>query len=348
VLYLYHGPDSYSRTAALAELRARLDVDGMLSMNSTALDGRTVKPDELMATCDTVPFLAAARLVHVTGLLAAQEGRRRVGRAALRAAAKRTVTAEESPWLGFADYVERMPTSTALVLEDDEMRDGSPLLLELRRRLEGRDRDAPPLLEERSFPPLGQEAVQQWVRQRCRSLGAAIHPRAVATLAESVGSDLWRLNGEIEKLSLYGFGRTIEEADVRAMVPVEESATVFELVDAVVAGSGNAAVRLVRLLMDDGAAGPYLLTMLARQFRQLVLVQDLQRRGVPRQEIMSRVDIRSDFLLAKLMGQAQRYRSDRLRRTYERLLETDLSIKRGIQEEDAALELLVAEIAGLR
>jgi len=48
------------------------------------------------------------------------------------------------------------------------------------------------------------------------------------------------------------------------------------------------------------------------------------------------------------MDQARRYPAARLESGYARLLEADLNIKRGIQDEETAIELLVAELAGLR
>ena len=67
-----------------------------------------------------------------------------------------------------------------------------------------------------------------------------------------------------------------------------------------------------------------------------------------RQEMTRRLEIRSDYVLGKLLDQSRRYPEERLEAGYKRLLETDLDVKRGIQEEDTAIELLVAEIAGLR
>ena len=114
------------------------------------------------------------------------------------------------------------------------------------------------------------------------------------------------------------------------------------------AGNGDQALRLVRLLMDGGTAGPYLLTMIARQFRQFLLVRDMQRHGVERQEMARRLEIRSDFVLGRAASNSPGATpTPGSRPGLRRVLEADLNVKRGIQEEDMAVELLVAEIAGL-
>ncbi|HLZ71398.1 MAG TPA: DNA polymerase III subunit delta [Dehalococcoidia bacterium] len=333
MLRIFYGPDTFSRGEALAALRRSLDGDGMLATNTALFDGKSVKPDELFAACDTVPFLAEHRLVLVDGLLGAQEGRVRRGRAGrARASAAEPAAGDGSPWAALPEYARRLPPTTELVLVEGELRADTWLLAALR--------DAAEL---RQFPLLGQEELQRWVQARAHAVQAPITARAAATLAEAVGANLWQLNSELEKLALYAHGRPIEVSDVTAMVHTAEGGTVFQLCDAVLAGRGGEALRLARLLLDGGAAGPYLLTMLARQYRQLLVARDLQRRGAPRAEIARRAEV-PDFRVTNVINQAQRFPPGRLEAIYERLLEADLAVKRGDQDEDAAIELLVAEL----
>jgi DNA polymerase-3 subunit delta len=337
MLQIFYGPDSFSRAEALAALRRSLDADGMLATNTAVFDGKSVKPDELFAACDTVPFLAAHRLVLVEGLLAAQEGRARRPRGGRgRANAAEPASGDGSPWAALPEYARRLPPTTELVLVEGELRADNWLLAALRD-----------VAQLRQFPLLGHDELQRWVLNRARALQAPIAPRAAATLAEAVGANLWQLNGELEKLALYAHGRPIEVADVNAMVHTAEGGTVFQLCDAVVAGRGGEALRLTRLLLDGGAAGPYLLTMLARQFRQLLVARALQRAGAPRAEIARRAEV-PDFRVMAVLNQAARFAPGRLEAIYERLLAADLAVKRGEQDEDAAIELLVGELAAQR
>jgi DNA polymerase-3 subunit delta len=334
VLHLFRGPDSYSRGEALATLRAGLNGDGMLEANTTAFDGRSVTPAELIAACDTVPFLAERRLVLVDGLLGAQHSAQRGGKRG-RTSGKPGSSAGSSPWAELPAYVQRLPDSTELVLIDGELREDNWLLAALR-----------PLARDYAFALLRGEELRGWIQRRLTERKATIAPRALAVLAESVGSQLWQMTSEIEKLSLYAGERPIEVADVHALVTVTRTTTVFQLVDALMEGRSGDALRLVREQLDGGAAGPYLLTMIARQFRQLLLLRDMQRRGVPRQEMARRLAIRPEHVLGRLLELARRHSDEHLQAAYERLLQADLQIKRGIQDEDTALELLVAELAG--
>src|SRR3989304_8520450 len=85
MFHVLYGPDSFSLQAALVELKAELDTDGMLATNTSRLEGAQLQPQELAVVCNALPFLGAYRLVLVEGLLARFNqplARRRRGRAA--------------------------------------------------------------------------------------------------------------------------------------------------------------------------------------------------------------------------------------------------------------------------
>src|SRR5688500_15130527 len=114
MLHILYGPDSFSRAEALGTLRASLDTDGMLATNTTALEAKSLTLAHLAMVCGAAPFLAANRLVTVTGLLArlggGGSGRRRPAAAKGGAAVK---LPEE--WAGLPEAIAQMPPTTTLV-----------------------------------------------------------------------------------------------------------------------------------------------------------------------------------------------------------------------------------------
>jgi DNA polymerase III delta subunit len=53
------------------------------------------------------------------------------------------------------------------------------------------------------------------------------------------------------------------------------------------------------------------------------------------------------YVMQRLLKQAPAYNIERLRRAYRRLLEADLSIKRGIYDDETAIHLLITELAAM-
>ena len=143
-------------------------------------------------------------------------------------------------------------------------------------------------------------------------------------------------------------GEPINEGHVNRLVPQVREASIFAAVDAIVLGRPSVAMRLLRKLRDDGAGLPYLQAMIARQLRLVTLAKDLLERGVPTSEMGPRLELRADFAVRKTVDQARRFSWARLKALYACLLDMDLAIKQGRQDEDLALELLVAEAAVLR
>jgi DNA polymerase III subunit delta len=202
-----------------------------------------------------------------------------------------------------------------------------------------------PLAEAREFPRLRPRAVPDWIRARATKLGLSISPRAVSLLADLIGNDLRTLSQELEKLGVYVQDRQIEQEDVEALVSSAREASVLGMVDAVVEGRTGAAVRLLEQLRGEGSSSIQMLNMITRQYRHLILAKELTLARLSPSEIGKRLGINSDFALRKVLEQSQRYSLPKLEAAFGCLLQTDAAIKRGVYEEDLALDLLLDELA---
>jgi DNA polymerase-3 subunit delta len=165
-------------------------------------------------------------------------------------------------------------------------------------------------------------------------------------LAQLIGGDLWAMDGEIQKLLLYGQDRPISEDDVRQLVSCVQEANIFALVDAVAEGRTESAQRILHRLYDEGMPPTYVLTMITRQFRLIAQAKDLGK-GLSGLQIQDRLGLKSSYALDKTLSQAKLYDFERVKRVYGKLLETDLAVKTGQYSDKLALELLVAELACL-
>jgi DNA polymerase-3 subunit delta len=326
LLHILYGEDDFSLSEALREMKEGWGDAESLATNTTTLDAGDTTPEQLAAICDTMPFLAPKRLVIVKGLL---------GRHEQKDTGKSPRKADQSQWTAFAEYVKRMPDSTELVLIDGPLKKNS-LLPKL----------APGADVQEFKVPKGQE-LTQWIGERARQSECDIAPAAARLLAGLVGNDLRIVANEIDKLCLYARNEVISEDDVRQVVAEAREANVFAMVDAILARRAGDAIRLLHELEAGGAAPPYLLYMITRQFRMLVLAKDLMGRRAPDAQIMRAIETNKDFVLRKSKEQARKHTTERLESVYGKLLETDLSIKTGRLRGDKgemALDLLVADL----
>ena len=324
MLYVFYGKDAFTLREKLSELRASLDEDGALATNTVQLDGRRTTLAEVTAACDTVPFLGSHRLIIVEGLLSRLAGRKGAG------PSSELVEA----WRPLAEYADHMPPSSHLVLVDDEVTAGNPLL----KALAAGARVS-------QFRPLKPNAVPGWVRARAQAMGLRLSQKAVGLLADFVGADLWTLSNELEKLSVYAGGDAVDEDDVRALVAAVRETNVFPLVDAIVEGRQAAAVRQLRQMFRQESTAPYLLSMIQRQLRLIAIAREMLDGGASTSAIGDAVHL-PPYPAERLVDQARGYSSARLRAAFQRLLEADLQVKRGVYDGELALELLVHDLAG--
>ncbi len=312
--YILFGADDFSIKEEVEKIKAGLGDRDSLAYNTTVFEGQRLGLNQLMDACMAMPFLGSHRLVIAEGLL----GRFKGG---------------NTEWVALKERVVDMPPTTVLILIDGSIKRDNALL----RKLEA-------VASVKEFPLLKGTALQEWIQRRAKEKGGNMSPQAVRLIASLVGENLWVLASEIEKLLLYTLGRRIDVGDVREVVSYAREASVFAMVDALIEGRSPTAASLLHQLLQQGASAPYLIVMITRQLRMLVQAKELSRRGASMAEIKGRLGLTSDYVLTKAIEQSNRYSMKRLEQVYHKLLETDLSIKKGVWKGDLALDLLVAEL----
>lgn len=304
--------------------------EALLDANRHRLYGGQVKPEDLRAICNALPFLDNRRLVVVEGLLGTLEPPK--GRGQGRG---RNNTPQVTPlggWEALARVIAEMPPTTVLVFTDGLLANANPLLQLLR-----------PLTQVQSLPPPTGETLARWIKASAQEKGARITPAAIAYLADLVGNDLWTLNQELEKLAAYASGRSIEEGDVAELVSQVREANIFAAVDKMIEGRAGEALRLLRQLRQDGREPSNIIAMVERQLRLLALARESMDQGVQERNLGGILKESRPFVVRKTVELARKLSRQDIARRYHRLLETDLAIKQGRLEPDLALDLLVAD-----
>ena len=329
MIYLIYGDDSLSVEETLASLSANEGDDSLYDVNTTTLNGATVSLAELEAAWSTIPFLADKRVVVVRNLLVRMEQGRGSGSSRSRGM--------DGEWADIGERLAHVPDSTELIFVDAAVSRNNPLLRAIR-----------PLAQAHEFRLPSVRDMPGWVRQRADRLGAAIEPSAISALVDAIGNDTRLVDMELQKLALYRSGGRsngmIRRQDVEAMVSYVREANIFAAVDAALEGRAGFALRLAHQLLDEGRSSTYVITMLARQVRFLIVAKDMKARGFHQDEIGRRLSIRG-YPLTKTMQQEGRFSAERLTEIHRKLLEADLSIKTGAADEEMALDALIVGLS---
>ncbi len=331
MIYVLHGEDDFSKKAFLNALREEIGQIDIRDANTTVLEGPDLKLQHLLQVANVVPFLAERRLVIAAGLLGRFEEVRPVRRRGA-AGGRQNDLLEE--WKDLSQSLSDLPPTTLLVFLDGRLSRGNPLLSKLSD-----------LAEVKEFRILTGDALSRWLARRVREMELNFTPSAERQLIDLVGGDLWVMQGELEKLALYADGETVDREIVQLLVANSREANIFRTVDMVLGGRTSNALRLIKQMQESGADAGYIIAMLARQLRLMLLAKDLVGQGVPGSEMARRLGLRAEFAVKRVQEQSRRHSKEKIVAMYVSLLEADLAIKRGALSDDLAIETLFVELA---
>jgi len=332
MFYIFHGDDEFTRSEAIAELKAKMGDPSWLALNTTILRGSGVTLDEITHACDSVPFFGQRRLVIVEDWLAQFEPSRQPNEGqegdSLSPVVEKLIA-----------YLGRLPKTARLIfVESRTLSRRHPVVRYAQKAKHG-------FVKEFARPRPGE--LTRWIQERLRAKGGTITPSALAQLAAFVGNDLRLLDMELEKLITYvGTGRPINDRDVRLLVAAVQAANIFHLVDALGHRDSQRALAILRELLDAGHPPAYLMYMITRQFRILLQVRELLDRHLGPRQIQAELGLHP-YVAEKALRQARNFTPAQIERMYDRLVEADEAIKTGRADPGVALELLVVSLVGM-
>ena len=193
------------------------------------------------------------------------------------------------------------------------------------------------------FVALSPLLLRKWAQEEWLSLKADIDPMALDLLISFVGNDLWRMSGEIHKLANYKKGSMIIREDVVLLVKPLVENDIFKTIDALAQKNKKQALYLLSRHVEAGDAPIYLISMIAYQFKSLLIIKELidQRVSFP---LLAKQSGLHPFVVKKNFYLCNQFSLVQLKDIYKKIFQIDSDIKIGKIEPETALQLLVASI----
>ena len=190
------------------------------------------------------------------------------------------------------------------------------------------------------FAKLLGDNLTKWVQSEVKEAGGTIQASTAHFLVGEVGDDLYQLKQEIEKL--ISFNKDITSDAIKMLVKANLFSNVFDMVDAFGLRNSSRALKEMHKLLDSGESEMYVLSMIVRQFRNIIMIKDLKSKGLSLDEIAKDLKIHP-FVVKKTLSQASCFSFSELKVIYTNLLEAEVKIKTG-DSPPLVLDLLAAGI----
>ncbi len=307
-VYLFAGPEEYLKEECIAIIKGQLfsPVDS-IEINFQTIYGDSASASTIINTCKAMPFGAKKKLIIVKNF------------SKLSAEVKKQLT----------PYLKSPVSHTCLILLADKTEKGA----------------GPGGCEIVNFYSPYESEVSAWIQQQVQGYEKKIASDATSVLISRTGTGLLELKSEIEKLCLYvGKKERIEALDVLEVTSENREASIFELMDAIGLKKTQQAIKALNKLLSQKEEPVKILFMITRHLRIIFKLKLLQEQRMSLIEIWPILDVKFDKQQASFLTQSKLHDEQSLKKAFELLLETDISLK----SQDSRLSSIVMELLVFR
>ncbi|MCL2371892.1 MAG: DNA polymerase III subunit delta [Defluviitaleaceae bacterium] len=188
-------------------------------------------------------------------------------------------------------------------------------------------------------PPM----LTKWIIRSGKENGKTISPATASHLVRTTGTDMNVIHNEIKKLAaLAGSENEITTKHIAIISATTLESRIFELTKAVGAGNTPQALKMYRNMLALKESPIMILTMIIRQYRNILLAKCAHEKGLQRHQIAAKLNLR-DFIITEALEQSRRFTKEKLLATLNKALKTDTQIKTGLIAPEIGVELLIIQ-----
>lgn len=304
--YLLYGEETYLKKQYRDRLsKAVLPEDDR--MNYAYYEGKGIHPAELIDLAETMPFFSERRLIVVenSGFF------------------KNAVP-------DLADYIKTMPESVCFLFIENEV--------DKRGRMYKAVKDKGRAVE---LKRQDEKTLLYWIAGNVKREGRQIKEQTAKYLISKSGDDMEKLVHELEKLFSYTLNRTeITAEDIDAVCTVQITNQIFDMVESVAMKKQKKALECYYDLLALKEPPMRILYLLSRQFKLLLHVKELQKKGCDRGMIAKTAGLHP-FVAGKYMQQSKSFSGKELRKIMEDAADIEEMVKTGRLSDRMSVELFI-------
>ncbi len=319
-VFLFAGEDNFSAVEK-ANLWKEKFLKKYGEMNLLILEGDKLRYSDLEQAVLTAPFLSEKKLILVRDFLGniKEEDRKKI-----------------------VELMDRIPEYTVLVFLENKIPDKRMVLFKKLEKIGKVD----------WFYSMKEKDLLIWIVMRFKKSGVEIGRTEAQLLLELVGTNLWFLDKEIQKLLLYADGALINAMMIKKLVTINLSSSIFKMTDELGARNLREVLHIFRLLVGSGEEVIGIFFMLVRHFRIMIQVKDLVMKGMRVGDIARQIKSHP-FVVSKMIGQIKNFSDRDLKIIYANLAKIDYDFKTGrikistgdSSEFERIIELMIVKLA---
>jgi DNA polymerase-3 subunit delta len=191
---------------------------------------------------------------------------------------------------------------------------------------------------------LSANELTNWVRQGAEKAGVSFAPGVLEQFILYAGTSLQVLSRELEKCALFaGQGGVITADAVDDLVTKSVEQNIFILIEHIVQLQLDKAFTMLSDLLRRKEEPIKIMALIARQFRIMLQVKDLQQQGYSQQQMASQLGLHP-YAVKIAAGQAGRFELKQLAHMLDQLADLDYQMKSGKIDKALGLEMFLLRL----
>ncbi len=323
-IYLFYGKEYYLIENAKKEIKSTLN-DGMVDFNLDIIDGKETTLDQIISTIETLPFMDDKKVVILKDF-------------ELLKGKKKNFTDDDENY--FTEYIENMPETTILVLVvygDVDKRKSLVKKISKNGVVFNCDK-------------LSDMDLFKWVKKKFELNNVVIDNAQVMYFIEQEGyrdknseKTLSDLENEINKISSFvGKENKVTNDIIDQLSQKKVENDIFKLIDYIGQKNSSDAMKILSDMIYEGESVFGIFSMIARQFKVIIQVRQLQLQGHSSKSIADRLKLHP-FVVGKALKQTKNFSDEIIIDILNSILESDFKIKNGLVRDTLAIEILISK-----
>lgn len=312
-VYLLCGEETYLRNQYRDKLLKALSPDDN-SMNSIAFTGKDIPVSEVIDFAQTMPFFAERRVILIedSGFFASKGA------------------ADE-----LCEYVKSIPETACIVFSESEVNK----TYKLYKAVAASGHVA-------EFKRQGTEDLKKWILINLKKENLSITGQALDEFLSGTGDDMLMIKSELDKLISYVHGKKgISLEDVNAVCIPKIEDKIFEMLDYIMTGRCEDALRLYGDLLALRDTPQHIMAMIVRQLKLMLFAKSLKEEQVSLDEMAGLLGYRKSYAVKMLLQLSDRKSSEFLKKWLEKCALVDVDSKSGKIDAQIGVELIIIAMA---
>lgn len=305
--YLIYGEEDYLKKQYKDKLKQALVGDD--TMNYVYYEGKDIDVDDLISSCDTMPFFSD----------------------------RKTIIVENSGFFKKANdklaaYVKELPDYLVLIFVEAEIDKRNKLYKAI---------STVGYVSEMGYQTSA--VLKKWIATVLGAEGIKITLDACEEIIFMTGSNMELIKMELDKLASYvQDSKEVTVKEVREIVTSQTESHVFEMIEALVSHNQKRALSLYYDLLMLKEAPLRILFLIVRQFNGILQTKDLTNRHVSNKEIAQALKV-PPFVIGKYQSQARNFSLEEIKGALEFFADVEERTKTGKLDDKLAVELAIVK-----